>query len=108
MCKRKQPPEGAVVFKSGTRIKSLTELDKNAGLVIGITTKCTLVLFATFWEKTLFAPKTDICLLELFFQEDGNLVLYNFTTTPVWSTGTHGKGYTEMWYNFKNKQFEFN
>ncbi len=108
MYKRKQPPEGAVVFKAGTRIKSLTELDKNEGLVIGMMTNCNLVLFSHLWEKTLFAPISDICLLELFFQEDGNLVLYNFTTTPVWSTNTHGKGYTEMWFNFKNKNFEFN
>ena len=32
------------------------------------------------------------CGYELRFQGDGNLVLYNSASHPLWSSGTHGKG----------------
>ena len=42
----------------------------------------------------------------LTFQNDGNLVLYH-DQRPLWSSGTHGQGYTSMYYDVENKSFKF-
>ena len=38
-----------------------------------------------FWKSTYGAEK-------LILQHDGNLVLYDYNSDPLWATGTNGKG----------------